>query len=115
MTNDSIWHEQLAKFFNYKRFKIFDIEAEFDDRVNEGLEPKTALMLVTQDYLKLKLSSYNVPVVEYQQLFRERYTEAKFDYDHVLAWAKLVNEFGIEPANAHWDSLMPILLDDMLE
>lgn len=115
MTNDSIWHEQLAKFFNYKRFKIFDIEAEFDERVNEGLGPKTVLMLVTQNYLALKLSSYNVPVVDYQQLFREHYTEAKFDYDHVLAWAKLVNEFGIEPANAHWDSLMPNLLDDMLE
>lgn len=115
MTNGSIWHEQLAKFFNYKRFKIFDIEAEFDERVNQGLEPKTALMLVTQEYLKSELELRHVALVDYQQLFREHYIEAKFDYDHVLAWAKLVNEFGIEPANAHWDSLMPNLLDDMLE
>ena len=50
--------------------------------------------------MALKLSSYNVPVVDYQQLFREHYTE---------------DEFGIEPANAHWSSLMPDLLDDVIE
>lgn len=65
--------------------------------------------------MALKLSSYNVPVVDYQQLFIEHYTEYLFDYDHVLAWAKLVDEFGIEPANAHWSSLVPDLLDDVIE
>ena len=112
--SNSIWHDKLAKFFPNK-FELDDIEHEFDTKVNQGLEPITALMLVTTNYLTSEFETYNVPVGAYQRLFREHYTESKFDYSHVLAWAKVVNEFGVEPADANWQAIMPDLPDNQLK
>lgn len=69
-------------------------------------------MFVSQNYLYSVFIKNDVQVVDYQMLFKNHYMEIKFDYEDVVAWAKLVNEFGVVPANANWCSLLDKLPDN---